>query len=656
MKTKKTIIIYGLQLAVSISFTAGQTSSFATRLNAQPLPHEREEKDFSQAQEYVVGATRFKRRPDYREEQALKKQEAEEAKQHAIQEQELARQAQIDAIKKNKQTAIDSNNKAVAAGKAGRWSEAIALHESACQYDPENRQFRINLSAACVALGQDKKQHGDFVQAASLFRKAISAAQDNALAGKLLADALSQNGQDPGLADTRIEIGDQLLNAGDIGGALIEYQAALSIESNAKANMKMGDLALRSGQLPTATSWYQQAIIKDPDFAPAHRQLGFLAASRRDLTQAAASLRKALILDPKDQAAGQALVEIWRKQVAENPLLAENHLGLAGAYQLTGEFAAAEAEYGKLEALDAKNSSLTSGRASLAKAVDHAKAEKHKLAAQTLYSQSLKKEALAEISQAAMLEPRNASYQFLLGECLEATGDYQAAHQAYLTCVLIDPENNKEAAARMKAMQSNLKSRGVNVSQNQDQLANDLANKLSAHFDGTNANKANTQLPQKNMFEGVTTSNAQASNNVQTNNNAQTAQAASATKSNTNAQTQAAQPNQQSELVGQIAQAEAQKNYAGACALLRFHLASNLQNADTHHRLALNLLASGQAGEALSEFRIASALAPTNKAFADDLAKAMLAHKQSTISTSTISASANSNLANSGVTSVGGSK
>jgi len=66
----------------------------------------------------------------------------------------------------------------------------------------------------------------------------------------------------------------------------------------------------------------------------------------------------------------------------------------------------------------------------------------------------LRREALAEINQAVMLEPRNAEYQFLLGECLEANGDYQNAHQAYLTCVLIDPENNKEAAARMKAMQT----------------------------------------------------------------------------------------------------------------------------------------------------------------------------------------------------------
>jgi tetratricopeptide (TPR) repeat protein len=639
--TKKTFIIYGLQLAVSLSFTIAQTSSYATRLNAQPLPHEREEKDFSQAQEFVIGATRFKRRPDYREEQALKKQEAEEAKQKVIEAQEQARLAQIENYKKNKQTAIDSNNKAVAAGKAGRWAEAIALHEAACQYDPENRQFRINFSAACVALGQEKKQHGDFVSASGLFRKAIQAAPDNALAGKLLAEALSQGGHDPASADVRLEIGEQLLNAGDISGALIEYQAALSIESSAKANMKMGDLALRSGQLPTATSWYQQAIIKDPDFAPAHRQLGFLAASRKDLTQAAASLRKAAILDPKDQAAGQALVEIWRKQVAENPLLAENHLGLAGAYQLTGDFAAAEAEYGKLEALDAKNSSLTSGRASLAKAIDHTKAEKHKLAAQTLYGQGLRKEALAEISQAAMLEPRNASYQFLLGECLEATGDFQAAHQAYLTCVLIDPENNKEAAARMKSMQSNLKSRGVNVTQNQDQLTNDLANKLSAHFDGVNPDKNVAQLPKKNMFEGVTGTQA-------TSNNAN----AQAEVKQPQASAVPAQTNQQGELASQIAQAESQKNYAGAVALLRFLLASNLQNADTHHRLALNLLASGQAGEALSEFRIASALAPTNKTFASDLAKAMVAHKQSVVSANTVSA----NTLNADVSNVGGSK
>jgi len=49
-----------------------------------------------------------------------------------------------------------------------------------------------------------------------------------------------------------------------------------------------------------------------------------------------------------------------------------------------------------------------------------------------------------------MLSPEYAEDQFLLGECLEANGDYQNAPPSLLDLCLIDPENNKEAAARIE--------------------------------------------------------------------------------------------------------------------------------------------------------------------------------------------------------------
>ncbi len=58
--------------------------------------------------------------------------------------------------------------------------------------------------------------------------------------------------------------------------------------------------------------------------------------------------------------------------------------------QLTGNFNGAEAEYRRLEALDQKTPGLESGRASLNRAYQHAKAEKHRMAAETLFSQGLR--------------------------------------------------------------------------------------------------------------------------------------------------------------------------------------------------------------------------------------------------------------------------
>ncbi len=649
-------LVFTLSLAISVHLGLATVQASATKLNAAPLPHERDSKDFSNGEETVIppSATRFKRRPDARE--VEKQQKADEleaqknaalAKKQALDAEVKAQQQQVEAYNKQAQVAIEANNSAVALGKQGRWMEAIAAHEKAVQYDPKNKQFRVNLSAARTAFGQQRMAQKDFSGAASMFRKALSAAPDNGLAGKLLVECMKKSGLDATNADVRLQVGDQLAGANDFEGAAIEYQAAMQIEPSGRTYVKMGDMAYRYGQITTATNWYRQAIIKDPNCGAAHRQLGFLALAQRDNTSAAASLRKAVILDPKDVAAGQQLVEIWRKQVATNPLLAENHLGLAGALQLTGDFVGAESSYRKLEALDPKNPGLEAGRASLSRAYQHAKAEKHKLASTTLYNQGLRREALAEINQAVMLEPRNAEYQFLLGECLEANGDYQNAHQAYLTCVLIDPENNKEAAARMKAMQSQS---GMTAQQSQSAISQ-VTNRLTGGglSQSPSATPQAQAIPQsaapaslaqgataeppgvrKNMFEGGSGSpSLPQTMNFRTHDEADGTQAGlPVAAAAPGAAPQAAAPAATDNLA-KVTACEAQKDYAGAVTILRQMLSDNLQNPDIHHRLAVNLMSAGEISEAISEFRIASALNPKQKAYAEDLARAMSIHKRS---------------------------
>ena len=79
---------------------------------------------------------------------------------------------------------------------------------------------------------------------------------------------------------------------------------------------------------------------------------------------------------------------------------------------------------------------------------------------------------------------------------------------------------------------------------------------------------------------------------------------------------------------------ERQRDFQGAANLLKQSLDTNLQNPDIHHRLAVNLLNLGQLEEAVSEFRIASALNPTSKMFMDDYARALKIHKKALMSDS----------------------
>ncbi len=649
-RSLKVMVILSILLP-SEAFLAVQ----ATKLTAPPLPHVKDMTDASQAQQIAPPNSRFHKSNDYRDIEKLKEEQTAKTEKQAELDQQKAANAQIKAEQARVKAAIDANNNAVQLGKQGRFLEAIQEHETAVQLDPNNKQFRINLSAARTAYGQQRLAQGDVASASHLFRQALASASDNGLAGRLLVATIAKSGLNPSSPDVRISLGDQLIKAGDLEGAAVEYQAALELSDSAKTYTKMGDLALRFGQTATATSWYRQAVAKEPDYGAAYRQLGFIAICQKDLTQAAAYLRKAVLLDDKDTMAGDALVDLWRKQVATSPMVADNHLGLAAALQITGDLNGALDEYQKVQSIDPKNPHLAVGKASLNSAYQHLQAEKHRLAASTFYSQNLRKEALSEISQAVMLEPRNAKYQQLLGECLEANGDYQGAHQAYLTCVLIDPENNKEAAARMKQMQTGSiassnsltpvnKGQDAGSSSTQSasnqlpQLTNTnqeqtLANNHSDNL--THENQLNTaystQAPAKDLFEGNSNTNILASGRTPT--GLKSLDPTNSASSKNIEPTPDARPN---DLLSKVNQTESQHDYTGAADILRQILATNLQNAELHHRLAVNLMSAGDIVEAISEFRIASALKPATKAYSDDLAQALTIHKRAQSDTSTV--------------------
>ncbi len=676
-KFRDLVITTGLVFSIApiVSLTTAAPAQ-ATKLNAAPLPHRgeansdnqnnwgRPTKNFSQSPERTALPPSMweGRRPDYRDEEKRKKLEeaanAVKAAAEAKKAQEAVRRAELDRInagKQYQQTAIDANNRGVALGRQGRMNEAIAQHELACKYDPGNKMFRTNLTSARTIYGQQRMAQKDYTGAAHLFRKALTAAQDNSLAAKLLNESIQKTGLDPTLSDNRVGIGDQLAASGDLDGAMIEYQQAMQLDPSARTYVKMGDMMLRYGQAPNALSWYRNAVVKDTNYGPAHRQLGMMYMMQKDYASAAASLRKAVILDSKDAAAGQALIDIWRKQVSINPELAENHLGLAGAFQLTGDFQSAAGEYLQVEQLDPGNARLAPGRESLQRAMKHTTAEKHRAAAEVFISQGLARDALAEISQAVTVEPRNARYQFLMGEALESGGDVQGALRAYHTSVLIDPENNQEAAARMRDLQSKINA-GAG-SNNSNAGANNPANKRSARtlYEGvppqSNSNASGggggaaiREARQETPFTGSFRTHDESGNPVQMTNPGVGAGAGQRTEnavpqSSPPPQARAERPapandkqtrdSQTTATLKACDEMEMRRDFQGAANLLREALSNNLQNADIHHRLGLNLLSSGQLSESVSELRIASALSPSNKVFVADLARALNIHKRS---------------------------
>ena len=82
-------------------------------------------------------------------------------------------------------------------------------------------------------------------------------------------------------------------------------------------------------------------------------------------------------------------------------------------------------------------------------------------------------------------------------------------------------------------------------------------------------------------------------------------------------------------ILQQVAALEMRGDFNGAVEILKNALPNNLQNPDIHHRLGLDLVNLGQTSEALSELRIASALDPGNRTYAEDLARVLKIHQRS---------------------------
>lgn len=601
------------------SFVLLSPLAWATKMSAPPLPRQNPSDSA-----YTAQSNKFPRRLDYREQEKVKAQQEEEARQKAAATQQKAKQnqaqQQAQLAKEKKQKALAANNRGVAFGQQKRWTEALIAHEEAVSLDPGNKQFRINLSACRCAAGQDRLKAGDATAAATLFRKALLAAPDNGMAGKMLAEAIRKQGYEPESVETRLALGEDLAARGDVEGASVEFHIAYQMEASARTYTKMGDTALHYGQVDVAQNWYSEALLKDPAFGPAHRQLGLIQVARKDLTGAASSFRKAVIANPQDKVAGQNLLEIWQRQVANNPSSAESHLGLAGAMQLTGDFAGADAGYRKLESIDPRHPGLDAGRKSLARAIQHAQAEKHRLTAETLLQQGLRREALGEIHQAVTMEPRNSHYQFMLAECLESLGDYNNAQQAYLNCVRIDPERNKEAAARIRELQSRLAGQSAQPAQSIAMPAQPMAQQAAASKQAAEASQpsAVTNPPGKNQAP-ITGRNLT--------DQSTTGKAAFGIAGQQPASHMV--NSQVGEALGKVTEAEMNKDHQLAINLLRNLVSTNIQNPELHHRLAVNLLATGQVTDAIAEFRVASLLKPGSKEFAEDLARAMSIHKRS---------------------------
>ncbi|MBI4533248.1 MAG: tetratricopeptide repeat protein [Candidatus Melainabacteria bacterium] len=259
-------------------------------------------------------------------------------------------------------------------------------------------------------------------EAAQVLREGLFCNPASSELAKLLNNTLRQAGIDPASSDERLKLADILSSQSKDIAATVEYRACLKLKDNPKAHIGLGNIAARLGQKRLAITEYQKAVEIDPSSWVALRQMGLLKHESGDLIGANLDLSRAVCLAGKDKIAGQALIELWQHQVSRAPYDVNNHLGLARAYQLTGDLRSAQSEYKQAVRMDPENPSLPAARESFKLALTQQEIERTIEAARALESQGAIGEALGKVAQAKALNPHNSQVCLYEGQLMEKLG------------------------------------------------------------------------------------------------------------------------------------------------------------------------------------------------------------------------------------------
>jgi len=163
----------------------------------------------------------------------------------------------------------------------------------------------------CAARTADQLRY--WQDSETLFRRAIAVTTPNYLAQNNLGDALLQKGQvieaishfqaaltiEPDCMMAEKNFANALVEEGQTDQAILHYQKALAIQPDyAEAHNNLANLLKQQGQLDAAALHYEKALETRPDDAKIHHNLAGALLGLGRVDEAIAQYQKALELDP----------------------------------------------------------------------------------------------------------------------------------------------------------------------------------------------------------------------------------------------------------------------------------------------------------------------------------------------------------------------
>ena len=349
--------------------------------------------------------------------------------------------------------------------KQGKLAAAEDMLQADVKAFPSSADLQNELANVQIARARFYLKNQNIPQAAQEARSAISHSPNNQAARVLLGEITSSNTVVNADAGEHIKNAQSLASQSKFLEAQAEYDTAISIQPSAPAYVGLGNLAAHQGDKTRARQEYARALQMDSESPLALRQRGiFKFASDNDVIGANQDLSRALILNPSDQVAAQALQQLWRDQIAKNPASANPHLGLARAFQLSNDLKSAQAEYREVVRLDPQHPNLPAARQSFKMALAKQEASRCLQAAHTLENSGALNDAHAKILEAVNLTPSSVSARLYQGSVAEKLNLFKEAHDAYMAVLREDPRNTI-AATHLRNLNSQPGASAVNTTE-----------------------------------------------------------------------------------------------------------------------------------------------------------------------------------------------
>lgn len=340
----------------------------------------------------------------------------------------------------------------------GKLEEANQALSIAVRMYPNNRLLLSDMGQLSLKRANKFISARDYDSAMKVLRQAIYLDSASGQPGTISRQAANQldnvlraTGVDPKDAKARSALASSLAQRGRTTEATVEYQTAMKIQPLPETAVGLGDLYMQANQKDKAKAEYQKALELNPNYSPAHRQLGVLYNREGDVVGASSELSRAVILDSSDRVASGELISLWQAQVGRNPNDVNAHLGLARAYQLSGDLRSAQGEYRQVVMIDPNNPNLPQARMSFRLAMARQQADQAYGYAQSLDAQGNIYGAIQATQQGLAADPNNVKLTTFRAYLYEKLGQFSQARDGYSLALREDP-NNQYAQERLKAV------------------------------------------------------------------------------------------------------------------------------------------------------------------------------------------------------------